>query len=48
MCLMFPECLLGGGGNDCLKKEKKEKLMVFTVRQVGGTKIIKISYLTTN
>ena len=22
---MFPECLLGGGGNDCLKKEKKEK-----------------------
>ena len=24
MCLMFPECLLGGGGgSDCLKRKKK-------------------------
>ena len=36
MCLMFPECLLGGGGgSDCLKRKKIKMYIVHACIQWG-------------
>ena len=43
MCLMFPECLLGGGGgSDCLKRKNKKCILCMHV--YSGPLIMKLLF----